>query len=269
MFFNQQPKETSIPVLPKKPIFIANWKMNLASSESLELAQNLKQRLKDMPTEKEVVICPAFTSLFPVGEILKGTNLVLGAQDVFWETAGSFTGEISPVYLKDLGCQYVIVGHSERRQNLGETDEMINKKVLACLDNGLTPVLCVGENLSERQEGSTGNKILRQLTRALAGVDLVEQEKLVIAYEPVWAISPGPHATAEETGEVLSIIKQSLRDLFPLTIINNNIRLIYGGSMEADLLGDFSSQELVEGFLVGQASLSAEEFIKLVENYRI
>ncbi len=249
-----------------KPIFIANWKMNLTLKERENLALAVKKELAAEAGGKDIVICPPFVSLASIGEILKGSGIKLGAQDVFWEETGAYTGEISPVILKEINCQYAIVGHSERRQYLGETDEMVNKKTAACLDSGLTPIICVGETLEERRDNRTGAVVHLQVSRALEGIDLVDAEQIIIAYEPVWVIGSGRPISPEDAGEALAVIRQALIDLYPLTIINNNIRLVYGGSIGSDSAREFSELDLMRGFLVGGASLDAKEFCRIVKS---
>lgn len=247
-----------------KPIFIANWKMNLTLKERVVLARQIKDEL-GQENDKEIVICPPFVSLVQVAEILQDSNIKLGAQDVFWEETGAYTGEISPVILKEINCQYAIVGHSERRQHLGETDEMVNRKVGACLDNGLTPIICIGETLEQRKRNDTATIVHLQLSRALQGIDLVAGEELVIAYEPIWAIGTGQPINPQDAEEVLAVIRQTLVDHYPLTIVNNNIRLIYGGSVEPANSPDFLAVEYLSGFLVGGASLRADQFSEIVK----
>lgn len=247
-----------------KPIFIANWKMNLTLKERVALAQQIKDDW-GKNTDKEIVICPPFISLVQLAEIFKNSHIKLGAQDVFWEETGAYTGEISPLILKEIDCQYVIIGHSERRQYLAETDEMVNKKVAACLDNGLTPIICVGESLEQRQRNDSATVVHWQLNRALEGIELVDNEQLVIAYEPIWAIGTGRPIEPSDAQEILQVIRQTLIDHYPLTIVNNNIRLIYGGSVEPDNCADFSAVDYLAGFLVGGASLKMELFNQIVK----
>lgn len=248
----------------KKPIIIANWKMNLSLKEREKLALDLKKK-NIASRDYDMVVCPSAVSLMQIGSILSGSNIDLGAQDVFWEEAGAYTGEVSPQILKDLNCKYVIVGHSERRKYLGETDEMVNKKVEASIDNGLVPILCVGETRSQRHEGQTDNVIFSQLTKALDKIDLVDGEDIVIAYEPVWAIGSGEIVDPEEVERVLKLIKQVLRDIFPLTIIENNVRMVYGGSVNTDNIDGFSQVKMLDGYLVGGASLDADKFHEIAK----
>ena len=245
-----------------KKIVVANWKMKLDLKQSLTLASALKS-LK-IPG-REVVVCPAFVHLLPVGEILKNSAVSLGAQDAFWETAGAFTGEVSPAQLREIGCQYVIVGHSERRQNLGETDEMVHKKIKAVVAAGLTPILCVGETLAERRQGGQNYVLISQVTKALEGISLNEQQ-VVVAYEPVWVIGSGQAIAPEQAALAHQVIRQTLIDLFPAALIKSNFRIIYGGSIEPDNVAAFTRLEHTAGVLVGGASLALEEFVAIINN---
>ncbi|MEK7653205.1 MAG: triose-phosphate isomerase [Patescibacteria group bacterium] len=249
-----------------KKIIIANWKMNLSPKEEEDLATQFVEKLSG-ESNVEVVICPAFVSLTRVAEVLKNKKIKLGAQDGFWREKGAYTGEISPLALKEIGCEFVILGHSERRAHLGETDETVNLKVRAVLENNLTPIICVGETMDERREKHTDYVVLRQLERALKNIHLTGSEELVIAYEPVWAIGTGQPVEAEEAEAVFAAIRQSLIDLYPATLVNNNIRLIYGGSVDGANAGDFAKLDLGSGFLVGGASLDAEEFRKIIDSF--
>ena len=248
-----------------KQIFIANWKMNLSLEGRENLANNFKKELGEIK-DQDIVICPSTVSLIPIANIIKDSQLQLGAQNVFWKNSGAYTGEDSPVILKDIGCRYVIVGHSERREYLKETDEMVNKKVQACLENNLTPILCIGETREARQEGQTDNVLHNQLINDLARIDLVDREQLIIAYEPVWAIGSGNIVEREEVKRVLELIRQTLINLYPLTIVNNNVRIIYGGSVEPGNIREFSNLELLNGFLLGGASLEVNKFKTIVQS---
>ncbi|MFH1173321.1 MAG: triose-phosphate isomerase, partial [bacterium] len=214
----------------------------------------------------EIVICPSFISLQEVGAMIRKNNLKLGAQDVFWEEKGAYTGEVSPLMLEEMGCEYVIVGHSERRKYLGETDEMIHRKTRVALEENLIPILCVGETFEERQEGSKDYVIIRQLTGALEGLSIKPDQQLVIAYEPVWVIGSGQAVSPEEAGLAKDLIRQTLLDLFPLDIIDNNIRIIYGGSVDHTNVKPFLEEARLQGVLVGGASLNAQEFINIVKS---
>ena len=249
-----------------KPIIIANWKMNLTIAESAKKAKFLVKEFKKLE-EQEVVICPSFSALYLVKEEIKKSPLKLGAQDIFWEDLGAYTGEESPKVLRELGCDYAIVGHSERRQNLIESDEMIHRKIKSALGNSLTPVLCVGETFEERQEGQTGNVIFYQLVRALTGIDLIPSEQLVIAYEPVWVIGSGRAIEPAEAEEAFKLIYHTILDFWPASIIKNNVRIIYGGSVDSGNVKSFIGLEHFAGLLVGGSSLKEEELVKIIRSF--
>lgn len=252
-------------ITEEKPIIIANWKMQLGVPESIELAKKIKKGIpKKAP---EVVICPSFVSLTKVGDVLKGSNISLGAQDCFWEEKGTYTGEISATYLREVGCEYVIVGHSSRREHLNETDEMVHKKIKMALTSGLIPIVCVGETFEQRQQGATDTVLIQQTTKAFEGVDLGVDQQVIIAYEPIWAISPSPHEiTPDQAVDLHQVIRQTLFDLFPSSLVKNNFRIIFGGSVDSNNAARFVSLENTSGVLVGGASLEVESFISIIKN---
>ncbi|HEX9664699.1 MAG TPA: triose-phosphate isomerase [Patescibacteria group bacterium] len=236
-----------------RKIIIGNWKMYLSLKESLRLAKDLKKiKLKK---GVEVVVCPSLSALTEVKKVLP-KKIKLGAQNVFWEKKGAYTGEVSAGLLKELGCHYVIVGHSERRQYLEETDEMINQKVLAVLENKLVPIVCVGENLAQRRKKQTEKVILNQLEKNLKNVKIQNADKLIIAYEPIWAIGTGQACRPEEAVRIHNLIRQR----WPGT------KIIYGGSLDGGNIASYSVQPEIDGALVGGASARAKEFIKLLNN---
>lgn len=253
----------------KKKIFVANWKMNLSVVETVNLAVRLKEGLPKIDSEKtEIILCPSFTSLFPLHDLLQKDNPLnfrLGAQDVFWEEKGAFTGEISPKMLKEVGCSHVIVGHSERRKNLGETDEMVNQKVKAALGHDLVPIVCVGETFEERQKGIRDVVVARQTNMALKGVELFGNKKIIIAYEPVWVIGTGQAVDPEDAEHSHRMIREALLEIFPVDIVEKHFQIIYGGSVDSKNIRDFTEKETIEGVLVGGASLKAEEFVKMIK----
>ncbi len=257
----------------KKPIIIANWKMQLSFKEAKILAREILNRIKKIRREKrelrdfDVVLCPPFMSIPEVAKIFgpKKNVLSCGAQDCFWEEKGGFTGEVSPLVLKELGCEYVILGHSERRQVLGETDEMVHKKVKTALNLGLIPVICVGETREERDKGLKEHVVLTQVSKALEGINLKVNQEIIIAYEPVWVIGTGQAIDPQEADYMAKIILQRTIDMYPLPIVHNNIRTIYGGSVDSATISPFLNQETIDGVLVGSASLKTEEFIKMCE----
>jgi triosephosphate isomerase len=249
-----------------KKIIIANWKMNLGFRDSRKLAEELTEQMPEKElAEKEIVICPSSGSLLLVAEVLKNHLFTMGAQDAFWEDKGAFTGCESPKFLYEAGCRYVIVGHSERRQHLIETDEMVHKKTKAVVEAGMTPIICVGETHNERSRGLTDHVIMTQTIKALSGLDLTANENLIIAYEPVWVIGSGRAIEPQEAEQAFKIINQALLDLFPNSIIKNNVRIIYGGSIDGKNAGEFINLDNFGGFLVGGASLRPEEFISIIK----
>lgn len=253
----------------KKKIFVANWKMNLSVSEAANLTGSLGKELGKLDLGKvEIVLCPSFTSLFSLHELLEADNpadLKLGAQDVFREEKGAFTGEISPKMLEDVGCNYVIVGHSERRVNFGETDETVNQKVKAVLRHDLTPIICVGETFDERQKGLRDVIVARQTSKALHGVELFGNKKIIIAYEPIWVIGTGQAVIPEDADHSHRIIREALLEIFPVDIVEKHFRIIYGGSVDSKNIKDFVEQEGIDGVLVGGASLKVDEFVKMIK----
>jgi len=246
----------------RRPLIAGNWKMHKTVPQALELVRELKERLKDVK-DRDILVCPPFTALHPVGRELKGSNISLGGQNMFYEKEGAFTGEISPIMLKDVGCTYVILGHSERRKIFGETDEVINKKVLSAVENGLIPILCVGETLEERERGETEKVVETQVKEGLKGVS--PKAELVIAYEPVWAIGTGRSATPEMAQEVHQFIREVLTELFGNEKAKT-VRILYGGSVKPENAKSLLEMPDIDGALVGGASLKAESFEKIVRS---
>jgi triosephosphate isomerase len=259
----------------RRRVLIANWKMHFVRAQALEYLKIFTERVRNIK-KTELVLAPPFTLLETVGRALQKTQIKLAAQNLFYERQGAFTGEISPVMLKDVGCQYVIVGHSERRQLFGETDEIINKKLRAALDAQIIPILCVGETLEERRAGRTQQVLEAQirgalpgfawtvhLRRPMAGEDEV-QAKLVIAYEPVWAIGTGVTADPHEAEASALFIREVLAELFSAEIAQK-IRILYGGSVTPANFEGFLRQPNIDGALVGGASLDPEAFAQMAE----
>lgn len=250
----------------KKPIIVANWKMNLAGALAQKTAIALREKISSFPG-LDLVLCPSFLDLETIKQVKDAssekTNLFLGAQNCFWKLKGNYTGEISPSALKDLGCEYVILGNSERRIHFQETDQMINAKVNAALLAGLTPIICVGETIEERRKGAKDYVVLSQVSGALKNINLRATQKIVIAYEPVWVQNSGQAISPEEAIYMNKIIFQRMIDLYPRPLVKNNIRFIYGGSVDADNAGSFFEKGLTDGFLVGKASLDVEAFVTL------
>ncbi len=250
--------------MSKQKIIIANWKMKLNMVESLELAKKYTEMIA--PTGKEVVVCPSEAVLSEVDEIIKDSAVKLGAQNVFWEERGAYTGEVSAGILEEAGCEYAIVGHSERRQHLLENYEMIHQKVKAVLDHSrMIPILCIGETLEDKEADKRDYVIVDQIQQALGGLHILKERELIVAYEPIWAIGTGQIIKPEDAVNMHEIIGAALRDLFGLDIVKNQIRIIYGGSVDSKNVKEFSGLDNVDGLLVGGASLKAEEFNKIVE----
>lgn len=245
----------------RKPIIAGNWKMNKSYSEAKVLLEEIKSF--DLNKEVEAVVCPPFINLALAKELLKDTNVEVGAQNAHFETSGAFTGEISPVFLKDLGVKYVILGHSERREYFGESDELINKKVKSMLKNGLLPILCCGETLEERESGKAQDKVKFQLEADLKGLSVEDFDNVVIAYEPIWAIGTGKTASADDAEEMCAYIRSLVKDLFG-DAAAEKVRIQYGGSVKPLNVKEIMSKANIDGALVGGASLEAESFSQLV-----
>ena len=241
------------------PIIAGNWKMNTTVSEAKELVRAMQTGL-DRIDKVDKVICPPFVSLTAVKELIQGSSLKLGAQNLYFEAKGAYTGEVSPLMLAEL-CEFVIIGHSERRQYFGETDEIVNKKVRAALGVGLKPILCIGEKLAENEAGKTNEVVSRQLGAALAGID--NASSLVIAYEPIWAIGTGRAASSRQANETLSLIRHLVANRYNLEVAQG-VRLLYGGSVTADNIAELIEEPDIDGALVGGASLKADQFASIV-----
>ncbi len=247
----------------RKPIIAGNWKLNKTPHEAILLADELKRELVDI-TGVDVVVCPPFVDLTDVSEALIDHDIKLGAQNVFWEDAGAFTGEISAPMLKDLGVAYVIIGHSERRQYFHETNATVNQRLRAALKHGLNPIVCVGENLSERTSNQTFEVIKDHCQGSLAGLTADQMKQVIIAYEPVWAIGTGKTATPEQAQEVHVYIRRLLGGLFDAPTAAG-VRIQYGGSVTPENITALMGQEDIDGALVGGASLKAPSFAAIVK----
>ncbi len=248
----------------RKKIIAGNWKMFKTAPEAAELVAALKKEIGGVTTV-DVVLCPPFVHLQAVVEHCRASMMAVGAQHVYWEDSGAFTGEIAPVMLTSVGVKYVIVGHSERRQFFGETNETVNKRVKAALRSGLKPIVCVGENLAERESGRTFDVIRDHVTGSLAGFTKEDMLKLVLAYEPVWAIGTGKTATAAQAQEVHKFIREILLKTFDQATAEAT-RIQYGGSVKPDNIAELVAQPDIDGALVGGASLKADSFAALVRN---
>lgn len=247
-------------------LIIANWKMQLTVEEAKKLARSIKNLAdqRKISSKKQIVICPDFLSMLEIAKILKDSPVALGAQDGFYEDIGAFTSEVPMRELKSVGCEYVILGHSERRA-LGESDQTVNLKVKAAIKHGLVPIICVGETFSERQEGNKGTVIMRQVYEALQGVEVASHHQIIIAYEPVWVIGSGQAISGEEASQTAAMIRQSYVDVMEGRHMDS-LGVLYGGSVDPDNINHFTKMANIRGALVGGASLQAQTFIDLAEN---
>jgi len=246
----------------RTPIMAGNWKMYKTAREAVDFVTRLQKELGDVK-ETEVVVAPPFVALAPVAERLSGTAIALAAQDCYWEEEGAYTGEVSPPMLRDVGCRYVIIGHSERRAYFGETDETVNNKVHALLSHDLHPIVCVGESLEERERGDTVQIVERQVKEGLKGLDETAVRRVVIAYEPLWAIGTGKTATPEQAQEVHAFIRGLVSSIFNPAVAEE-IRIQYGGSVKPDNVDALMAQADIDGALVGGASLKVDAFARIV-----
>ena len=248
----------------RKWIVAGNWKMHNTIAESSALAKAIKEGSSYIQGGS-IILAPPFIALFAVGEVIKGSNVFLAAQNMYYEDKGAFTGEISPVMLKDIGCSYVIIGHSERRKYFHELDADVNLKVKKALTAGLTPIMCVGETDEEREKGITQDVVGRQVKQGLSGVEKIDN--VVIAYEPVWAIGTGKVATSAQAQEVHAFIRGILKELYSGKA--DDVRILYGGSVTKDNIGDLIAMEDIDGALVGGASLKADGFIGIIKEMSV
>lgn len=236
--------------------------MHKTPSETVSLINELKPLVKD--AQVEVVVCPPFVCLPAAKEALAGSNIKLGAQNMHWEEQGAFTGEVAPGMLKELGVEYVIIGHSERRQYFGETDEMVNQKVLSAVVHNLIPIICVGETLEQREQGITGEVVDRQTRAALKGLSPDVADRVVIAYEPIWAIGTGRTASSNDANEVIGYIRKVVGEVLGSQAAQQ-IRILYGGSVKPENAAELMQMPEIDGGLVGGASLKAQDFAKIVK----
>lgn len=247
----------------RRPIIAGNWKLNKTPNEAIQLVAELKRELLDV-TGVDIVVCPPFIDLTDVIDELIDHDIAVGAQNVFWMDSGAYTGEVSAPMLKSMGVKYVILGHSERRQFFGETNETVAKRIRAVLNHGLIPIVCVGENLAERESNRTFDVIKDQVSGSLAGLSAQDAGQLVLAYEPVWAIGTGKTATPEQAQEVHEYIRQLIGKIFNVEVAAA-IRLQYGGSVTPDNIASLITQSDIDGALVGGASLKAPSFAAIVK----
>ncbi|MFC1828473.1 triose-phosphate isomerase [Thermodesulfobacteriota bacterium] len=246
----------------RRPLIAGNWKMFKTGSEAVETAKALVQLVADV-TNVDIMIAPPFTALSQVSDVIKESRVSLGAQNLYWEKEGAYTGEISPDMLVSSGCRYVIIGHSERRQYFNETDDTVNMKIGAALQSGLIPIFCVGESETERETDITFSVLDIQLQKGIEGFSSDDLEKLIVAYEPVWAIGTGKTATRDQAQEVHQFLRAKLENRFGNTLAKS-IRILYGGSTKPDNISGLMEMPDVDGALVGGASLNAETFSGIV-----
>lgn len=246
----------------KSFIIAANWKMNKTMEEVCSFIERLNSF--EWNIKNKVILFPSFPYLIFLKQLLKGKKALCGAQNMHWEDSGAYTGEVAPAMLKDLGCRYCIVGHSERRNILLETDNMINKKILSAIKNDIVPILCIGESIKERKNNTYKSTIMRQLKEDLSGLSPEKAEKLIIAYEPLWAIGTGLNANAEQVYEMHQYIKWVLIELFG-NIASSKVPILYGGSVKSSNVKDLAIIENVYGFLIGGASLKIEDFLSIIK----
>lgn len=253
--------------MARKPMMAGNWKMNNTVGEAVVLTQEISNQYeKDWPESVDIVICPPFVDLKPAKTVLDfdKTKIAVGAQNVYWEPKGAYTGEISVPMIKEIGCACSIVGHSERRELFGETNENVNLKVKALVEEGLYAIVCVGESLAVRDEGTTDEYVTAQVRAAFAGVDARDAENCVVAYEPIWAIGTGRTATPEQAEAVCAAIRATLAELFG-TEVAEKMRVLYGGSMNPGNVEGLLAQPNIDGGLIGGASLKSDSFVQLIK----
>ena len=245
------------------PLIAGNWKMHKTVSESVAFVRALEKNCAGVDG-REILVCPPFTSLSSVKAVVEGTKIMLGAQNLHWETQGAFTGEVSGPMLKEIGCHYVIVGHSERRQYFGETDQTVNKKMKAIFQYGMVPIVCVGETLKEREDGSQFKVVERQVREGTSGLNPKEVSSLVIAYEPVWAIGTGRNATPQIAEEMHAFIRKTYGEIVGANAAQE-ARILYGGSIKPENIDSLMAQEDIDGGLIGGASLKVEDFTSIIK----
>lgn len=244
----------------RRPIIAGNWKMNNTIKEAVELVKGIKSN--ELKEGREAVLCVPYTSLAKVGEMIEGTKIKLGAQNLHWEENGAYTGEISPSMLEELNVEYVIIGHSERRQYFNESDETVNKKTKKALEHGLKPIVCLGESLEEREDNIEKDIIKGQLVEGLKGLNKEDLGNVVIAYEPIWAIGTGKSATSQDANEMCKFIRETIKEIFSTT--EDLVRIQYGGSVKPETVDELMAMSDIDGALVGGASLKADDFVRLV-----
>ncbi len=247
----------------RTPVIAGNWKMNKTVAEAVALASEIKEKVAGVENVK-IIVCPVFTAVKSVADVLKGTNVKVGAQDMYWETSGAYTGEVSGEMLLEAGAEYVIIGHSERRQYFGETNETVNKKLKKALSIGLKPIVCIGETLADRESGATEAVVEKQVREGFVGLTAEEMKGTIIAYEPVWAIGTGKTATAEQAEAVHAFVRNLVAQLWDKETADAVV-IQYGGSMKPENVASLLAQPDIDGGLIGGAALKADSFEKLVK----
>jgi len=242
------------------PLIAGNWKMNNTKRETLDFLSSFLPKVENITIE--MAICPPFTDLYAAAEKLKGTKVKLGAQNMHWEETGAFTGEVSPLMLKEIPCDYVIIGHSERRQYFAETDETVNKKIKSAIKHNIAPIVCVGESLAQREEGITIDFVMTQVENALKDIKPEDAKKIVFAYEPIWAIGTGKTASASDAQEVIGAIRNKIEKLYNKDVAEE-VRILYGGSVKPENIKELMAEADIDGALVGGASLKPDSFYAL------
>jgi len=249
----------------KAPFLVANWKMNLGIKQAVQEAAEIVVGVRALKRKGQLVLCPPYPALLSVKQTISDEAISLGAQDVSGEQRGAFTGEVASWMLKEAGAEYVIIGHSERKKYCNETDESINKKVKNALKEGLIPIICVGETFEQRQENQKDHVVLRQVQKALDGVEVNPINPIIIAYEPVWVIGTGQAIDPEDAEYMHTLIRHVLIDVYPTVVVDHHTAILYGGSVDEKNVDGFCAQEHIQGFLVGSASLHSKQFLKVIE----
>lgn len=244
------------------PLIVGNWKMYNTKVMAVNLVEGILQKIAQ-PHDREIVVCPPFTALDSVFRVIKDTCIKLGAQDIYWENEGAYTGEISPAMLVDAGCAYVIIGHSERRKYFYEVDKTVNNKIKAALLHNLMPIVCVGESLEIREKGETKSFVVSQIKEGLANITSSEALKIVIAYEPIWAIGTGKNDSPQSANDTILEIRNALTDLWGYEV-SQKIRILYGGSVKPENIDGFMREKEIDGALVGGASLKVDSFTRII-----
>ncbi len=248
----------------RKPFVAGNWKMNTDSHTSVSLAEAVASGSSDIAEQVHIAVIPPFVYIPAVVKAVSTARIAVGAQDIYYEQKGAFTGEISPSMLKDVGCTYALCGHSERRHVIGETDELVNKKVSAAISGGLLPILCVGELIEQRKASETEEVVTRQIKNGLAGLSAEKASAVTIAYEPVWAIGTGLTATPQQAQEVHTLIRKLIGEMYDSQLAEE-IRILYGGSVKPGNTAELMAQKDIDGLLVGGASLNADDFVSIIQ----